>query len=162
MAPGECAADVIKEGKYTMHLSRLVASIAVCTVIALPSVARNDRYTFPLQPTLDSPNFAQQVGTSVKFTFGDQSAPAGDRIGDYVSNERQHFHGKTEEGACRDTLLSALADMRDRAARLGGNAVVGVVSYFRKVTFSSPTDFECHAGSNGVFVSLMGTIVKLK
>jgi uncharacterized protein YbjQ (UPF0145 family) len=145
-----------------MRLSHLAVLVTVCTVVALPSVARNDRYTFPLQPTLDSPDFAQQVGSSVKFAFGDQPAPAGGKIGDYVSNERQHFHGKTEEGACRDTLISALADMRDRAARLGGNAVVGIVSYFRKVTFSSATDFECHAGSRGVFVSLMGTIVKLK
>lgn len=145
-----------------MHLSRLVVSVVVCTVIALPSVARNDRYTFPLQPTLDSPDYAQQVGTSVKFVFGDQPAPAGDKIADYVANDRQHFHGKTEEGACRDTLISALAEMKDHATRAGGDAVVGIVSYFRKVTFSSATDFECHAGSNGVFVSLMGTIVKLK
>ena len=77
-----------------------------------------------------------------------------------MTNERQRFHGKTEEGACRDTLISALADMRDRATRLGGNSIWEIVSYFRKVTFSSPTEFECHAGSNGVFVSLMGTIVK--
>jgi hypothetical protein len=77
-----------------MRLSHLAVLVTVCTVVALPSVARNDRYTFPLQPTLDSPDFAQQVGSSVKFAFGDQPAPAGGKIGDYVSNERQHFHGK--------------------------------------------------------------------
>jgi uncharacterized protein YbjQ (UPF0145 family) len=145
-----------------MHLLRLVASVFVCTVLALPAVARNDRYTFRLQDTLDSPDFAQQVGTSVKFVFGDQPVPAGEKIADYVANDRQHFHGKTEEGACRDTLLSALAEMRDHATRAGGDAVVGIVSYFRRVTFSSTTEFECHAGSNGVFVSLMGSIVKLQ
>jgi uncharacterized protein YbjQ (UPF0145 family) len=128
--------------------------------MTLPAAARNDRYTFSLQPTLDSPDFAQQVGSSVKFYFGDQPAPAGQNISDYVANDRQHFHGKTEEGACRDTLISALEELQEHANHAGADAVVGVVSYFRKVTFSSATEFECHAGSNGVFVSLRGTFVK--
>ena len=143
-----------------MNMLRLAASVLVCTAMALPAAARNDRYTFPLQPTLDSPDFAQQVGSSVKFYFGDQPAPAGQNISDYVANDRQHFHGKTEEGACRDTLISALEELQEHANHAGADAVVGVVSYFRKVTFSSATEFECHAGSRGVFVSLRGTFVK--
>ena len=143
-----------------MHLARLAVSALFCTIVVLPAAARNDKYTFPMQSTLDSPAFAQQVGTSVKFVFGNAPAPTGTRIADYVENERQHFHDRTEEVACRDTFIEALADLRDKATNMGGDAVVGVVSYFRKVTFSSPTDFECHAGSNGVFVTLMGTIVK--
>jgi hypothetical protein len=98
----------------------------------------------------------------VKFFFGNQPAPAGQKITEYIANDRQHFHGLSDEGACRATLISALAEMRDHAIREGGDAVVGIVSYFRRQTFSSPTDFECHAGSNGVFVSLLGNIVKLQ
>lgn len=144
-----------------MNMLRLAALTLVGAIVAFPALARNDIYTLPLKPTLDSPEFAQQVGTSVAFVFGDQPTP-GEAIAEYVANEREHFHDRTEEVACRGTLLEALTEMRDRATSAGANAVVGIVSYFRKKTFSSPTDFECHAGSNGVFVSLKGTFVKLQ
>jgi uncharacterized protein YbjQ (UPF0145 family) len=144
-----------------MIVLRLVALTLVGAIVAFPAGARNDVYTLPLQQTLDSPEFAQQVGSSVAFVFGDQPAPGG-AIADYVANEREHFHDRTEEVACRATLIEALTEMRDRATSAGANAVVGIVSYFRKKTFSSPTEFECHAGSNGVFVSLKGTFVKLQ
>jgi uncharacterized protein YbjQ (UPF0145 family) len=145
-----------------MSILRVGTFLLVFCVIASPTVARNDRYTFPLQPTLDSPDFSQRIGSSVKFVFGDEPAPAGEKVAEYVANDRQHFHGMTEEGACRNTLLTALSDLRDRAAGAGADAVVGIVSYFRRVTFSSATEFECHVGSSGVFVSLKGTLVKLQ
>jgi uncharacterized protein YbjQ (UPF0145 family) len=144
-----------------MNMLRLVALTLVGAVMAFPAGARNDVYTLPLQQTLDSPEFVQRVGNSVAFVFGDQPTPGG-AIADYVANEREHFHDRTEEVACRATLIDALAEMRDRATSAGANAVVGIVSYFRKKTFSSRTEFECHAGSSGVFVSLKGTFVMLQ
>lgn len=145
-----------------MSRIRLALSIFACSMLALPATARNDRYTFPIQGVLDSPDFNKEVGNSVKFVFGDQQAIVEKQLGEYIANDRQHFHGKSEEGACQDTLISALSELSDHAKRAGGDAVIGIVSYFRRKTFSSTTEYECHAGSNGVFVSLKGTIVTLQ
>ena len=57
-------------------------------------------------------------------------------------------------------MLSALIELRKRAEMLGGNAVTNIVSYYKKVTFSSPDQFECHAGGVIAGVALKGTFVK--
>jgi uncharacterized protein YbjQ (UPF0145 family) len=59
-------------------------------------------------------------------------------------------------------MLSALIELRANALEQGGNAVVNIVSYYKKVPFSSPTEYECHAGAFVAGVALKGTIVKLK
>jgi len=39
---------------------------------------------------------------------------------------------------------------------------VNIVSYYRKIEMSSPTDFECHAGAVIAGVALKGDFVKLE
>ena len=40
------------------------------------------------------------------------------------------------------------------------NAVVNIISYYKKVEMSSATEFECHAGS-GAHVYLKGDLAKI-
>jgi hypothetical protein len=58
-------------------------------------------------------------------------------------------------------MLSALIDLQDAARKQGGNAVVNIVSFYKKNEFSSPTDYDCHAGAFVAGVALKGDIVKL-
>ena len=55
-------------------------------------------------------------------------------------------------------MLSALISLRDRAEDMGGNAVTKIVSYYKKDTFSSETEYECHAGGFVAGVALKGTV----
>jgi hypothetical protein len=48
-----------------------------------------------------------------------------------------------------------------RARTEGGNAVINIVSYYKKNVFSSATEYECHAGAIIAGVALKGTVVKL-
>lgn len=47
------------------------------------------------------------------------------------------------------------------AKRLGANAVVDIVSYYKKVETKSPTKYECHSGNIIVGVTLKGTYAKV-
>ena len=49
-----------------------------------------------------------------------------------------------------------------RADSEGANAVVNIVSYYKKNVFSSPTEYECHAGAFVTGVALKGMFVKTK
>jgi uncharacterized protein YbjQ (UPF0145 family) len=55
----------------------------------------------------------------------------------------------------------AAAQLEKRAKQLGANAVVKIVSYYKRVEMSSPTQFECHQGSRTTGVALKGDFVKL-
>jgi len=50
--------------------------------------------------------------------------------------------------------------LQKRAKKLSANAVVNIISYYKKVEMSSATEFECHAGS-GTHVFLNGDLAKI-
>jgi uncharacterized protein YbjQ (UPF0145 family) len=54
-----------------------------------------------------------------------------------------------------------MIQLEKRAKQLGANAVVNIVSYYRKDVMSSPTEFECHAGTVIAGVALRGEFVKI-
>ena len=57
-------------------------------------------------------------------------------------------------------MLSALIELRERARKEGGDAIVNIVSFYRKQEFDSDTLYECHAGAFVAGVALKGTVVK--
>jgi uncharacterized protein YbjQ (UPF0145 family) len=82
-------------------------------------------------------------------------------LGTDVSNRKTNAFGKSDEKACNWAFLSAMIALEKRAKQLGANAVVNIVSYYRKVEMSSMTDFECHAGAVIAGVALKGEFVKI-
>lgn len=53
--------------------------------------------------------------------------------------------------------LSVLRAFQEGAKSRGANAVVDIVSYYKKNEFRSTTNFECHAGAIMAGVALKGT-----
>jgi uncharacterized protein YbjQ (UPF0145 family) len=124
--------------------------------------ARDTEYKLKIDEVIQSADGQAKLKPDVKFFFGSQKAPAGKTLESaYVANPKTNSFGKSDETACRWAMLSALIDLQDQARRQGGNAVVNIVSYYKKNEFSSPTDYDCHAGAIIAGVALKGDIVKL-
>jgi len=130
-------------------------------VLAGAAHARDTEYKLNINEVLQDPEVKSKLGDDVVFRFGDGKAPA-QSLGTFVTNKKSNSFGRPDEQACQRAMASALIELRERALKEGGNAVVNIVSYYQKVTFSSPTEYDCHAGGFVAGVALKGTVVKLK
>jgi hypothetical protein len=140
------------------------AALAVAAVLCSdPAEARDTEYKLKIAEVLQNPAYKAKLGDDVAFYFGEQKPGAVDQsLGEWVTNRKTNSAGKPDEEACRWAMLSALLELRERAKKLNANAVTNIVSYFKKNTFTSNTDYECHAGAFVAGVALKGTVVKLK
>ena len=140
-------------------------SLVLMLLIAAASgnaMARDTVFTVPLQEVLDLPEAKTQLDGTVKFFLAGQKTPAvSNRMGEGVSNKKTNGVGKDDRFGCKWAALSALLSFQASAKRNGANAVVDLVSYYKKNTVSSPTDIECHAGGVIVGVTLKGTYAKI-
>jgi hypothetical protein len=143
-----------------MKKTLLIALLASAS--AFPAFARDTELKLPFADVLAMPEAQEKLDGSVKFFLAGAKTPKVlEKKGDDVSNKKTNGVGKTDEVACRWAALSALISFQDKAKTLGANAVVDLVSYYKKNTFSSPTEYECHAGGMIVGVTLKGTFAKV-
>jgi hypothetical protein len=143
--------------KTSIVIATLLAGLA-CT----SAMARDTEYKVPLAEVLEMPEAKDKLDGSVKFYLAGQATPAViQKLGEDVSNRKTNGVGKDDRFGCKWAALSALIALQDKAKTLGANAVVNLVSYYKKSTFSSPTDFECHAGAVVIGVTLKGTYAKV-
>lgn len=141
----------------------LMATVLLSVTQAGTAEARNTRYTLAIADVKADPRYAEAVPDDVAFYFADQQHPAVENnFGEVVTNRKGNSAGRPDEEACRWTMMSALKQLHDSAVEQGGNAVINIVSYYRKEVFASSTQYECHAGAIISAVALKGTVVKLK
>ncbi|ODT37261.1 MAG: excinuclease ATPase subunit [Lautropia sp. SCN 70-15] len=139
----------------------LIAGVLTAAASA-PAPARDTEYKLPFADVLTISEAQGKLDGSVKFYLRGQKTPKVlEKKGDDVSNRKTNGVGKDDVFACKWAALSALLALQDKAKRVGANAVVDIVSYYRKNVFSSATDYECHAGAVIVGVTLKGTYAKV-
>ncbi len=142
-----------------------VKFIAITTILFLISFQvypRDTKLLLPIEEALQSSDFKDQLDPNIKFYFGDQKhQKVANSFGKFVTNKKTNAFGKSDDKACRWVLLSALISLQDRVKTEGGNAVINIVSYYKKDKFSSNNEFECHAGNIIAGVALQGEVVKL-
>ncbi len=123
--------------------------------------ARDTEYKLRIDEVLQSADYKSKVGNDVAFQFGARKSPlAGKNLGEWVTNRKTNSAGRPDAEACRWAMLSALVELKERARKEGGDAVVNIVSYYKKREFDSDTLYECHAGAFIAGVALRGTVVK--
>lgn len=147
-----------------MRLSTPLAALlcGAALLATLPAHARDTEYKIKFADVMDLPEAKQQLDGSVKFYFGDQRTPKVlEKLGEEVSNKKTNGFGKDDEFGCKWAALSALVALQEAARRRGANAVINVASYYKRDTFKSETEFECHAGALIIGVALRGTIAKV-
>jgi uncharacterized protein YbjQ (UPF0145 family) len=139
------------------------AFVSLQFVATDPADARNTRYVLKIADVQKDPMYAPNLPNDVAMYFAGQNHPELESsLGEFVANRKGNSVGRPDEDACRWTMISALKELHDRAIQEGGNAVINIVSYYRKEVFSSDTLYECHAGAVIAAVALKGTVVKLK
>ena len=153
----------MRKGRFLAKSLALIAVVLLSSMPGDPASARNTRYLLKIEDVKKDPRYAENVpNDDVAFYFAGQAHPAPTKdFGEVVTNRKGNSFGRPDEDACTFTMISALKQLNQRAHELGGNAVVGIVSYYRKQVFSSETEYECHAGGFVAGVALKGTIVKL-
>ena len=145
-------------------MKRIVLCITVTALLATvrPCEARDTKYLLPIAVAMEVKDAADKLDGSIKFFFGNQPAPpVVAKLGTDVSNRKTNAFGKSDEKACNWAFLSAMVALEKRAQQLGANAVINIVSYYRKDVMSSATEFECHAGALIAGVALKGDFVKI-
>jgi uncharacterized protein YbjQ (UPF0145 family) len=138
--------------------------LLVSTVIAGSHTAdaRDTRYELKIADVKSDSRYAESVPQNVTFYFDKQQpTKTGNDLGEFVSNRKTNSVGRPDEEACRWAMMSALKELGERAVSEGGNAVINIVSYYKKNVFASDTLYECHAGAFVAGVALKGTVVKI-
>jgi uncharacterized protein YbjQ (UPF0145 family) len=146
-------------------MERILARLFIaCLVIGTvpPAHARDTKYLLPIAVALEAKDAQEKLDGTIKFYFGNQESPKIlSKLGTDVSNRKTNAVFKSDEQACNWAFLSAMIALENRAKQLGANAVVNIVSYYKKNVMSSPTEFECHAGAVIAGVALKGDFVKI-
>ncbi|MDZ5459460.1 excinuclease ATPase subunit [Azohydromonas lata] len=145
-----------------MNLFKTLAVAILCVVTTVPALARDTEYKLPFEDVLSMPEAQGKLDGSVKFYLKGQKTPKVlEKYGDDVTNRKTNGVGKEDVFGCKWAALSALIALQEKAKQQGANAVIDIVSYYKKDAFSSPTDYECHAGAVIIGVALKGTYAKV-
>ncbi len=134
---------------------------AVVVLASSAALARDSKYTLPIAEVLAMPE-AAQLDPNIKFYFAAQKGPEGQSLGEVVVNPKTNAANKDDATACRWVMLTALKDLQAKAHAVGATAIVGIESYYKKVSFVSDSQYECHAGAIMSGVALRGQLVKAK
>jgi len=156
---------MLAESRTTLRTALTLLGAALLLSAAIPeaALARNTRYELKIADVVADPRYKENVPNDVAFYFADEAHPAIEHdFGPVVTNRKGNSTGRPDEEACRWTMISALKQLRQAAVEQGGDAVINIVSYYKKVPFSSEALYECHAGAIISGVALKGTVVKLK
>lgn len=124
--------------------------------------ARDTVMNIPLADVLAMPEAHEKLDGSVSFYLSGQKTPkVTEKMSSDVSNRKTNAVGKSDEESCRWVALSALLAFQESAKRNGANAVIDLVSYYKKNEVKSADSIECHAGGLMSGVALKGTYAKI-
>ncbi|WP_313347504.1 excinuclease ATPase subunit [Stenotrophomonas sp.] len=145
-----------------MRRFALIATVALLAVASTAN-ARETRVEQSLRSLINSPDAkAAGIDGSVRFYLAGEKVNVQQRLGEDVTNKKTNAANKSDEVACNWVALSALKALQDGAKSRGANAVVDIVSYYKKNEFKSTTNYECYAGAILAGVALKGTYAKVK
>jgi hypothetical protein len=142
-----------------MKRSSWLAAVVASLGFAAPAQARDTKYILKIADVLAMPEANGRIDPAIKLYFG-QQGPPGEARGEAVVNPKTNAATKGDEQACKWVMLTAITDLQARAKAQGATSVQNIESYYKKVVFTSQTEFECHAGAVTAGVALRGQLVK--
>ena len=101
----------------------------------------------PLATVLSGPDAQRTLDPGVQLYFGRQPfAEPATRFNLTTSDKNSNFLNKTDEDGCNWVFLSAVKGLQQAARKMGGNAVVNIVSIYKKEEIVSETHFSVQRG----------------
>jgi hypothetical protein len=149
----------------------LLATGLLLASISQPCQSRDSRVDRSISHALRDPIWRDGAGGGIDFRFGKLAQPNDIVAGKVLtaSNYARPYvikHGKNiprDDGpTCDEALRNVLADVADMARKVGGNAVVNIVSKFGDVALDNKTLFTCNAGNGSATVDIEFQISHLK
>ncbi|NOK22087.1 excinuclease ATPase subunit [Corallococcus carmarthensis] len=138
------------------------ALLLLALTAASPALARDTVTKVKLADVMALPEAKEKLDGSVKFFLEGAKTPnVLKTLGSDTTNKKTNGVGKSDDYACKWAALSALIALQEGAKKNGANAVVHIVSYYKKVEGKSATEIECHAGSFVTGVALKGDYVTI-
>jgi len=143
-----------------------IAVTAALLLSALPTLsqARDTTLYLPFDKVVNEALRSGKIDRSVKFYLaGDE--PQGKvsvlSAGE-VTNKKTNAFNKSDEDACLWVAQSALISLFQAAKNSGANAVINIVSFYKRNERSDATTYECHAGAIMAGVALKGDLAKVQ
>ncbi len=127
---------------------QLLFALATASAVLAPAIgqARDTVLHLPMDAVFELPQAKAQLDGSVRFFLAGAKAPTVQkRLGTGVTNRKTNGVGHGDEEACKWAALSALIALQKSAKAQGGNAVVDIVSYYKKAEYRDAGNYECHA-----------------
>ena len=155
-----------------MHFGyrKLAVAAGIVMVTTRPVMARDDVMHMAFQDVLNSPPAKERLDGTVRFYLAGAKTPkivkklngnVSNLINSDESNQKTNGANKSAEESCQLVAMSALLSFQEHAKRLGMNAVVDIESYYKKITYTSPTEYECHVGALITSVTLKGAYAQV-
>ncbi|MFC7422182.1 excinuclease ATPase subunit [Iodobacter arcticus] len=139
-----------------------IATLLIAGFLSTSAFARDTVLQIPLADVLAMPEAQGKLDGSVKFYLAGQKTPKiTQKLSEDISNQKTNSVGKSDEFGCKWAALSALIAFQNSAKKEGANAVVDLVSYYRKNETKSDSTIECHAGGFVIGVALKGSYAKV-
>lgn len=137
---------------------RPLLALGLLFVCAGAAQARDTVLNIPLAEVLEMPEAKEKLKGDVSFYLAGARTPKVQKeFGSDVTNQKTNGFGKSDEYGCRWAILSGLIALEKKAKEKGANAVVNLVSYYKKDEQKSAETIECHAGGFVIGAALKGT-----
>lgn len=109
---------------------RIYLTIALMMfLVAGAADARDERQLLSIRNALASAAGQDRFDNTIRFFWGEQKhAQPEQRFGIYTATQKVNALAKTDQEACEQAFLLALASLRDSARELGANAIVDIRS----------------------------------
>jgi uncharacterized protein YbjQ (UPF0145 family) len=133
-------------------------SVILFVAAIMPAMARDNVVLIALDLVLEMPEAKAKLDGSVKFYLAGTAAPkVVKNLGEGIANRKTNSVGKDPEQACKWAALSALIALQEGAQAKGANAVIDLISFYKREPFSDPKLIQCHDGAIVTGVAFKGT-----
>ena len=143
---------------------KLLSLVLLSTTILFPALsqARDPVHNLPFNTVVQQMTQEHKLDGSVKFYLAG-TGPKGQIISSgVVTNKKTNSFNKTDTEACNWALQSALLSLQESAKKSGANAVINIVSFYKRNEHSDRNNYECHAGAFIAGTALKGDLAKIR
>jgi len=146
-----------------MHFkTTLIAALLALAVVPTVS-ARDAAVYFDFNQAVEQATQAGVLDGTVRFYLAGATVPGTiNRQNETITNQKTNSFRKSDAVACDHVLRSALLRLQQAAKNAGANAVVDIVSFYKRNEYRDAQNYECHAGGVLAGVALKGTIANIR